>query len=305
VTQAGLAVEGSASGPSLPYAVTGVARNVAFYSVALAAVPTVSAANPWWAIALMPFLGLSMYRLTMVMHDCLHGTLFASQPANRLCGIAAGAMSGIEFHAFARLHWAHHRHTGEPGDPQGSDYLSLPGSRGGIARHLLLPLSGYTHFKVWLVMRALPRGRRRFAVLALAPLIVVQGSAAYVASSGMAYWWLAPLPILSAATFGLFFAQLRGFAEHVAMPEQSPEGNVRSHEPTLVDRLLLHDLNFNYHREHHLHPNVPSCRLPELHRRLAAARPAEFTLAPGMFATIRRRLAAAKSGTFAMDGSTP
>ena len=305
MTQTGRVAEGLASGPSLPYAAAGVARNVAFYLVALAAVPAVSAASPWWAIALMPFLGLSMYRLTMVMHDCLHGTLFASQAANRLFGIAAGAMSGIEFHAFARLHWAHHHHTGEPTDPQGSDYLSLPSSRGGIVGHLLLPLTGYTLFKIWLVMRALPRGRSRIPVLALAPVIAVQGGAAFVASSGLAYWWLAPLPVLSAATFGLFFAQLRGFAEHVAMPGQPPEGNVRSHESRFVDRALLHDLNFNYHREHHLHPNVPSCRLPALHRRLAAAHPGEFTLAPGMFATIRSRLAAADPGSFAMNGSAP
>lgn len=305
MTQAAPAAEGSASGPSLFYAAAGVARNVAFYIVVLAAMPVVSAAGPWWAIALMPLLGLSMYRLTMVMHDCLHGTLFGSQGANRLCGIAAGAMSGIEFHAFARLHWAHHRHTGEPGDPQGSDYLSLPASSAGIVWHLLLPLTGYTVFKVWLVLRTLPRGRSHIAALALAPLIVVQGCAAFVASNGLVYWWLAPLPSLSAATFGLFFAQLRGFAEHVAMPGQSPEGNVRSHELELIDRLLLHDLNFNYHREHHLHPNVPSCRLPELHRRLAAAHPDEFIMAPGMFATIRRRLAAANRGTLAMDGSAP
>jgi fatty acid desaturase len=291
VRQSGVGIEGSSSGPSLSYAAAAVTRNLAFYIAALAAVPLISIANPWLSIVVAPFLGLAMYRLTMVMHDCLHGTLFASPTANRLCGIAAGAMSGIEFHAFSRLHWTHHRLTGQPGDPQGSDYLSLPRSCAGIVRHLLLPLTGYTVFKIWLVMRALRRGRHRLAVLALGPLFVVQGCAALIASSGLVFLWLAPLPILSAATFGLFFAQLRGFAEHVAMPGQPPEGNVRSHESRLIDRLLLHDLNFNYHREHHLYPNVPSCRLPELHHRLAAVRPTEFTLALGMFATIWFRLA--------------
>lgn len=304
MTQAGLAAAGLASGPSLRYAAAGVARNVVFYLVALAAVPVVAAASPWWAIALMPLVGLSMYRLTMVMHDCLHGTLFVSPAVNRLCGIAAGAISGIEFHAFARLHWAHHRHTGEPSDPQGTDYLRLPGFGPGIVWHLLLPLTGYTVFKIWRVMRALPRGPR-VQVLALAPLIAVQGCAAFVATSGLAYLWLAPLPILSAATFGLFFAQLRGFAEHVAMPGQPPEGSVRSHRPRFIDRLLLHDLNFNYHREHHLYPNVPSCRLPELHRRLTAERPGEFALAPGMFATIRHRVAAAGGLRLAAGKSAP
>jgi fatty acid desaturase len=282
------------AGPSLSYAVAAVARNVAFYIVALVAVPVLATANPWLPIAATPFLGLAMYRLTMVMHDCLHGTLFASPAANRLCGVAAGALSGVEFHAFSQLHWAHHRRTGQLDDPQGSDYLSLPGSRAGLVWHLLRPLAGYTVFKLWQVMRELPPVRRRGHDLAvIVPVVAAQGAAAVVASCAFGCWWLAPLPILSAATFGLFFAQLRGFAEHVAMPGQAPEGWVRSHQPALVDRLLLHDLNFNFHREHHLYPSVPSCRLPALHRRLAAARPAEFALAPNMFATIWCRLNAA------------
>ena len=280
-------------GPSLSYALAAVTRNVAFYIAALVAIPVLATVNPWLPIAAMPFLGLAMYRLTMVMHDCLHGTLFPSATANRLCGIAAGALSGVEFHAFSRLHWAHHRRTGQPDDPQGSDYLSLPGSRVGLVWHLLRPLAGYTVFKLWQVMRELPPVRRRGHDLAVVvPVVVAQGGAAFIASDALAGWWLAPLPILSAATFGLFFAQLRGFAEHVAMPGQAPEGWVRSHRSALIDRLLLHDLNFNFHREHHLHPNVPSCHLPELHQRLAGARPAEFALAPNMFATIWCRLAA-------------
>ena len=294
MTQFSVALEGS-SGPSLSYALAAVTRNVAFYIVALASISVISEINPWWSIVVAPFLGLAMYRLTIVMHDCVHGTLFAWPAANRWCGVAVGAMSGIEFHAFSRLHWMHHRRTGERDDPQGADYLLLPRSRGGVAWHLLRPLVGYNLFKIWQVARELPgrRGRAR-NLTGLMPVIGVQGCAAFAASSALGYWWLAPLPVLSAATFGLFFSQLRGFAEHVAMPGERPEGCVRSHRSVTVDRILLHDLNFNYHREHHLQPGVPSCRLPELHRRLVAARPAEFALAPSMLGTIWSRLAAAK-----------
>jgi omega-6 fatty acid desaturase (delta-12 desaturase) len=295
VTQSSAAAEAS-SEPSLSYAVAAAARNGAFYLAALAAVPAISAVNPWWSLVAAPFLGLAMYRLTIVMHDCVHGTLFASSAANRWCGLAMGAMSGIEFHAFSRLHWLHHWRPGEPDDPQGADYLLLPRSRGGVAWHLLRPLVGYNAFKLRQVIRELPGGRRQAGRLAagLLPVVAVQGCAGFVASSALLYWWLAPLPALSALTFGLFFSQLRGFAEHAAMPGERSEGCVRSHRPTALDRMILYDLNFNYHREHHLHPAMPSCRLPQLHRRLAAARPAEFALAPGMFGAVRSRLAAAR-----------
>ena len=123
-------------------------------------------------------------------------------------------------------------------------------------------------------------------------MLVIQGCAAVIASYGFVFWWLAPLPIVSGATFGLFFAQLRGFAEHVAIPGQISAGCVRSHRQIKIDVFLLYDLNFNFHRDHHLYPRVPSCHLPELHRRLVSQQPDEFALASGMFSTIWSRLVA-------------
>src|SRR5205823_5007842 len=120
-------------------------------------------------------------------------------------------MSGIEFHAFARLHWLHHRIVGRPDDPQGPDYLSLPPSQAGMVWHLLRPLMGYNIFKLRQVIRALDGSTaHRMKRSGLMLVIGVQGCVALVASSGLVDWWLAPLPIVSAATFGLFFAQLRG-----------------------------------------------------------------------------------------------
>jgi acyl-lipid omega-6 desaturase (Delta-12 desaturase) len=236
----------------------------------------------------MPALGLAMYRLTIVMHDCVHGTLFQSRRANRVLGVVTGAVSGIEFHAFARLHSKHHRLLGRNDDPQGPDYLGVRASKAGTLWHLLRPLFGLNVIKLWQVAREVekPALSRQKYLGHLLPVVAAQSCAALIASGGLAHWWLAPLPVASAATFGLFFAQLRAFAEHVALPGDRAEGCVRSHSPRMIDRLLLYDLNFNYHREHHLYPGAPSCHLPELHHRLVAERPQAFKLAPGMFATI-------------------
>ena len=287
----------SALEPCRTYASLAVARNAGFFLIAVATVPALAALGPWAPLAAVPLLGLSMYRLTLVMHDCIHGTLFRSARANRVCGIVMGALSGIEFRAFARLHWLHHRMAGRPDDPQGPDYLSLPPSPAGILWHLLRPLLGYNIFKLWQVIRVLDgSATQRVGRRGLLVVIAAQGLAALVASNGLADWWLAPLPIVSAATFGLFFAQLRGFAEHAALPGQNPEGCVRSHRPAAIDRILLYDLNFNYHREHHLYPNAPSCHLPEVHRRLALRDPRAFALAPGMFESVWSRVIAVDPG---------
>lgn len=287
--------------PSRSYALAALLRNGGLYGAALLSVPLLARAAVWAPLLAMPVLGLAMYRLTMVMHECVHGTLFASRRANRIVGAAVGALSGIEFHAFARLHWRHHRRTGESDDPQGFDYLLPPSaSRGAILWHLLRPLFGYNVFKLYQVYGALDRlGRARgggtLRSRQAALVVCVQAAAAIIASDGFAAWWLLPLPAVSATTFGLFFSQLRGFAEHVALPGDDPCGFVRSHRANLIDRLLLYDLNFNLHREHHRHPAVPSCRLPEL--RLLLPRSPGAAAAEGpcgtMFGTIRRRLSAA------------
>lgn len=290
--------------PSHSYAAAAIARNSALYLIALTSIPILYRWHPLSVLLGVPVLGLAMYSATIVMHDCVHGTLFASALANHLVGIAAGAVSGIEFNAFSRLHRRHHQSTGRPDDPQGPDYfIAATASRVAILWHLLRPLLGYNLFKLGQVFIA-PKPASSFGGRGLVWLLVVQIAAAAIASSGFHSWWLAFLPAASAATFGLFFAQLRGFAEHVTMPGILAVGFVRSHRPSAIDRIFLYDLNFNFHREHHLFPAVPSCHLPELSRQLADRAPEGPTSAPSMFATIASRIAAGRPIRSRMSAAT-
>src|SRR4051812_50206647 len=93
--------------PSRSYALAAVARNTGLYVVALTVLP-LAGARPWVLPLAMPLLGLAMYRLTMVMHDCLHGTLFSSRRANRIVGELAGGVAAVQFYAFCPLHLADH-----------------------------------------------------------------------------------------------------------------------------------------------------------------------------------------------------
>ena len=273
--------------PDAGYGWRAVMRNLGGFLALLLLMPALARPWPWTAALLLPALGLMMYRMTVVMHDCAHATLFASPRLNRLVGTLLGAAAGLSFRAFAGLHRQHHERVGLVDDPQGPHY---PGdwsrSRVRLLGHLLRPLLGGN----------LPLLRRMRAALAAAPLRRRLGEPALIAglqlawaaivSDGFRLWWLAPAPLLAAATFGLFFSQLRGFAEHAALPGTDPAGHVRSHRPHPLDRILLYDVNFNYHREHHCYPQVPSCRLPALHMALAARDGSPIGLPATMFATL-------------------
>jgi fatty acid desaturase len=91
------------------------------------------------------------------------------------------------------------------------------------------------------------------------------------------------LPFVAAATFGLFFSQVRGLAEHGPSGSADPAGLVRSHAARTVERVLLYDLHFNYHSAHHRWPQCPSRFLPLVHASYLAA---EVPLESSMVATV-------------------
>ena len=219
---------------------------------------------PW---VLAPVVGLFLYRITVVMHDCTHDTLFERRRLNRVIGSVLGAISGVDFNSFCRQHWRHHQSYGQHGDPQGFQYLELRRMTSTELRwHLARPLLGFGLRDVLAESILAPRNLAKLlrsgelAIVALVQFVILT----LVTRAG-AYPVLAALPFLSGVTFGLFFSQLRGIAEHGASGD-SDTRLVRSHEPRRVDRIFLYDVNFNYHAEHHAHPQIPSCHLPAFHR---------------------------------------
>jgi fatty acid desaturase len=126
--------------PSDLYGWLAVARNTLPFFALLALAPMLAARSLPAAWLLAPLIGLFVYRMTIVMHDCAHGTLFRSSRLNRWMGQGLGAVTGIRFHSFWIQHWKHHRIFGQPGDPQGFHYLRVPGmskdSRDGFTMRL-------------------------------------------------------------------------------------------------------------------------------------------------------------------------
>jgi omega-6 fatty acid desaturase (delta-12 desaturase) len=268
------------------YGVTSVAKNLLPLLALYAAAPWIADRSLAAALCLAPLTGLALYRLTMVMHDCGHGTLFTARAANERVGRLLGFVTGVDFGRFKQLHWEHHKIYGQPGDPQGFHYAGLSRmTRAGYAWHVVKPLLGANLRHVFRESILHPRN------LAAAPgsgdlpaLALVQLALALLISGFLRHPVLILLPFASAATFGLFLSQLRGIAEHGVGEPGKPEPHVRSHAPDFFGALLLYDVHFNFHEEHHRYPGVPSCRLPELARELSASNGART-----LWATLRTR----------------
>jgi fatty acid desaturase len=271
--------------PSDRYGAYAVIRNVLPLFVLLALAPVLATRGVAAAWSLTPLVGLFLYRVTMVMHDCMHGTLFRSSRVNDWTGLLLGAVTGIDVRRFRALHWKHHRTYGRAEDPQGFHYLGVQRlSRAQFAWHLVKPLFGsnlrYVLRESMLHPRNLWRAMRRgdailFVSVQLLMFTVVTGGGRHLS--------LALLPFVSAATFGLFLSQVRGLAEHGPRGAVDQAGLVRSHSARILERVLLYDLHFNYHSAHHRWPQCPSQHLPAVHERYLAA---DVPLESGMLATV-------------------
>jgi len=280
--------------PSNRYALYAVIRNVLPLFALLALAPVLAARTVAVAWSLAPLVGLFLYKITIVMHDCVHRTLFRSSRVNDWCGLLLGAVTGIDVRCFRARHWQHHRAYGRAEDPQGFHYLGVERlSRAQFAWHLVKPLLGanlrYVLRESMLHPGNFWRGLRRgdalvFASVQLLMFLLVTGGGRYLS--------LALLPLVSAATFGLFLSQLRGLAEHGSYSAADQAGLVRSHSTDVLERVLLYDLHFNYHSAHHRWPHCPSCHLPLVHERYLAA---EVPLQPSMLATVTAIRAGAHS----------
>jgi len=259
--------------------------------VQIALLPVWANITPWLAIAAIVPLGIAISKTTLLVHEAVHGSLFRTPRLNRIAGRLGGWWTIVDFIAFDALHRKHHATVGDHDDPQLLDYGALEAAtRSRLAWHLFRPLIGWNvrHMATLIEQRLRQRRPVLVSLGELAGLLVVQGAFFALATQGGRHLWLGLIFPISAATVGLFMSQVRGFCEHVPMPNESGAMRLRSHTSNPFERPFIHYLNYNYHGEHHRYPRVPSRNLPALSQWLKEnGQPVERS--PSYLATIAAR----------------
>ena len=222
---------------------------------------------PFW-FALLPIQGILIIFLFTAMHECIHDTAFKSSVLNRAVSVLSGFAIIISPVWFRYFHFAHHRHTHEPGlDPE----LQSPKPQSLVA--YVKHVSG---LPVWfsnvrtLVTNAMGRnadafvpskGKARVAFEArvmLAIYILIAIASVFWESSLLIWMWIVP------ALLGQPFLRLFLLAEHTACPHvENMFENTRTTFTTKLVRLIA--WNMPFHAEHHALPTVPFHKLPTLH----------------------------------------
>lgn len=244
-----------------------------------------------WIIATAPLsakaaaavaIGVVAYRMTFILHDCCHATLFASRRENQAVGWLTAALLLTSYPSFRRQHFIHHQHYRRADDPQGVDYNGLVPGRDRILRHLLAPLvflmawerlgsyfalnhSGMSQHERAAAVNT--GGSLREHAMSGGIIAVAQLGVMAVSTAGFTFWPGYFVYLLSLSTIGLFLSRLRSYLEHGNLsPDDESRLVARTHLSNLIERNVLAGLSFNYHHEHHLWPQVPSRWLPTVHR---------------------------------------
>ncbi len=252
--------------------------------------------NPLTFVAAFVLVGGAQHGLTMVTHEFAHWLGF---PAHRRLNDLVGAWlfagpGGVPFELYRQRHFDHHRHVSTDEDTKTiyrRDYAGVH-----ALLELLRGLSGldWAGQLVQVLRRHRVEGqrvRRGSKVSLLRAIVPLAGSQAIIAVvlcliDPVTYLTLWLLPLVTVAHL---FAKLRSSVEHLPLNCESGEqpdspyfkGTAapfsRSVRASWLERLFLCKVNFCYHDEHHLWPQVSYQYLPMLRRRRLerAGRPRE------------------------------
>jgi fatty acid desaturase len=278
----------------------------------------------WLMLPAWIWVGFSMNGLLNLLHEAAHGLVFSSKRRSEALGRAVLApLFFADFDGYRERHWDHHRFLGVEGETKDTYLIDIRGSRvvALFVRSLLCVealkrLTKQTGDRVSDdsgAAKAVTSGKAK-GIAWLMRIAVVQGimSGSVFLTGVLAGFdvrtalWQGALVYGIVVVYGLmsltiFAAALRAIAEHQTYGTSDRQGQaaLRNFHCNAITRYLMGAYGFGEHEVHHLHPAVPSYRLPALLRVLVVDQP---SLAPrhGYFAGLARAI----TSTHAVSSAT-
>jgi beta-carotene hydroxylase len=242
---------------------------------------------------IVPVSGMAMFYTTTLAHEGFHGNLNRNRDVSMVLGIcASSAIPLFVATGYTVIHWPHHLYTNTEKDP---DFASYSRYRSFFTRVFIGPMqSGVSFFRNALnlalrhergINTNYPFPRRTARAFAIFNLVLVAlASVGYVALAVLnfqLYVFLVVLPMLVATTY----LGMVPYVDHAGTGLAKGE-NARSYTSWVFTAILR---GTNYHREHHLYPNVASYKLAAVHRfhRANGLLSANAVVEPGFLAALK------------------
>ena len=244
----------------------------------------------WWTFAAaFVLIGGGQHGLAMATHEFAH---YSGWPGKRrlndvLGGWLFGAPVAIPLAIFRHRHFEHHRTFGTDHDPKTVYRHSVRGVR--LLREIVRGLTAWEFIDHARIARArhahdAAAGNPGPSLAgALPSLLAAQSAVALVFALVASPWLYVTLWLLPLVTLSQLLQTIRAIIEHRPLEERmdanrgsryyggTPGPFVRRVRASWWERLLVCKLNFGFHAEHHLWPQVSYQYLPTLRDRLEQA----------------------------------
>lgn len=236
----------------------------------------------FFSFAAIPIVATLIFRNFSLMHDAVHRAVSKNSNLNDLVGITSGAICLLPFEPWRRSHLEHHSWSGNlDRDPVMALVKGFPN----FSVRLQNVLSRF--WQIWIPLLAIMQYGVFYVLAAKVFLAKRDSFKVLVSLVAPIFFWgvaLAVLPthfsltILLPAFFVYMIAvEVVNFPHHLQLPQHQGETRFAAWEqyktartctyPKWFARLVV--LNFNYHVEHHMFPDVPWYHLNKLHARIA------------------------------------
>lgn len=243
--------------------------------------------------ATIPLVAAVLFRNFSLMHDAVHKAAFKNKWTNDLAGFISGGICLLPFEQWRRSHLEHHTWSGNLDKDPVTAFISifpkLPPRVKSVLNFFWMswfPLLAMVQYTVFWALAAKITLQNR-----LSPRLAIS-LAAPICTWGLAFA-LTPMPFfLGALVPGaiLYFVAVEvvNFPHHLQLPQYYGETRFAFWEQYKISRSCIYPrwfaswivLNFNYHTEHHLYPDVPWYHLPKLQKPLREALGAEYNCDP-------------------------
>jgi fatty acid desaturase len=224
----------------------------------------------------IPILFTIIFRGFGIMHEAVHGAVSKNRVINDAMGLLGGGLCLLPFYPWKNSHLQHHLWSGNvEKDPVMAFLKWYPNLPSGMQNfmsvlwQLWLPILGITqHFVFWRLSFAyLLKAPSKKALISLVLPLLLWGAAVSLVSREFTYGALIP------ALFIYFFAiEVVNLPHHLRLPQFRGDEKFPAWEQYQTARSCIYPkwlarfvvLNFNFHTEHHMFPDVPWYHLDKL-----------------------------------------
>lgn len=241
--------------------------------------------NGWWSLTIIPLAALNN-PLWALMHECIHDAFNASSWVNLAAGRWLSILFGSPFQILRLTHLSHHKFNRSPLEKGTEMYDSKQSSKFVAACQyyfyiicgvyllevfsaviFLLPKICFREFGLrlmekgdrqeqWLAQKFQDQSRQTEIRTDALGILLLYGLGAYCYRGHL-------LVFLSMVAFRAVLISLMDNVYHYGT---TVKVTISGHNLALPRLLATGLLNFNFHRIHHTHPNVPWTGLPYLYR---------------------------------------